>query len=410
MTTTKIERLASIVQNLYSHILISGIQADAPYKASLSPEVQFALDEEGFYTWYAELLRAIFTLPGTGDIWSEEGAKQQIHALLVQLAEAKTDAVTSLDFMRITRNWIPRIEVEFSEQHCYVPIIGLSLDKPLTIGKVTFWPFDGKKQELEAQVHSSFFDELHSFHDCIASTIVKAEPRRSTEILRARAEDALNILRYVGALIWHGQPGRHIYVAGHQRRRVSDTVCIDDVGNITQIGDSVFTPVPFRIDDRILEYANFYGLAYLQSLLSQQAVSPIEQSLLIAIHWFGEATQELSPLFSFVKFYVPLEIVAKNDGERAKAFIPRRVSAILEPWSPEKQLKLESELGDIVDERNAVFHGGRPQKLSIEYLAWATRNFALGALHQLTHRIRSEKLSTKDDLFKWVNSQYTAPQ
>jgi hypothetical protein len=323
---------------------------------------------------------------------------------LIKLAYIKANS-QSPDFSQITSDWWTKIDVVFPESNCYVPIIGLSVDEPLTVGPVTFWPLESKKQELGNESYFGLFAGLFNDRDCIAQSNAQAEMRRSVEILRTKAESALNILRYIGSLVWHGQPARHIYVAGGQRERSVHTVSIDPGGIATLFTDSTFTPIPFKIDKRIIQLADSYGLHYLQSLVDNNNALPLESCLLTAIQWYGDATQEPSPLFAFTKYYIAVETIAKRDKEAARAVLPQRLSILLEDCNEAKRQEIEKEIEAIVDERNEVFHRGRTKRLSAEYLAWACHNLAQSTINQLRLHIKSQGLETKDDLVMWIKQR-----
>ncbi len=75
--------------------------------------------------------------------------------------------------------------------------------------------------------------------------------------------------------------------------------------------------MPFKADSIFINYAEFFGLSYFQSIFDQD-VSSIEDDLFAAIQWYGFAIQELSPLVSFVKFYIAIETATKKADELAK--------------------------------------------------------------------------------------------
>lgn len=402
----QLNKVASIIEDLYNHILLSDIPEDAPYLGYLSREQPFALDHKGYYVSYAELLRFVFALEGIGEAWSEEGIQGKLHELLLSLAALRADEDSSPDFHRITQEWLDGIDIQFKENTCYVPVIGLLVDEPLVIGDVTFHPLESVRDQLQEGIYSSFFSDLHPIRDCIATAQIKAEQRRATEILRVRADQALNILRFIGSLVWHRQPPRHIYIAGQQPKRTSYAIAMGAGGNVAGIGETEYTPLPYKVDQGFLRRANFYGLSFLQSLVRSQSLSSLEQAFLTAVQWYGDAMQDLVPLFAFVKFYVSIETATKKSNERAKQVLPRRVSVLIESWDKQKQRRLEADISDLIDERNAVFHGGKPENYSSEYLAWFARVLAMQTLHHLRLKIESNGFQAKDDLITWVDQQF----
>ncbi len=349
-------------------------------------------------------MKSIFSIEKLGEQWSDQALKEKIFKLLIQLAEIKRD-VNIPNYEQITLDWIKEIDIEFEEQECYVSVIGLTLLEPLQLGDVKFIPLKDRSFSFN-KIFTSHIDQLIPERDCLAITHVTAEWQKSAEVAREKVEKALNILRFIGALIWWDRPIGHIYVAGKELERVSYTLIVEaKTGQITgRMGHTESTPAPFKVDKEFLEFAEFYGLSHIQSLISQK-VSPIEDDLMAAIQWFGYASQELTPLVSFVKFYIAIETAVKKDGEKARTVLPKRIAVLLEPWSKVRQDELEKELSDIIGERNAVFHEGKVEKYSPSYLADTGRILARGVINQLRLKIASESWKTKDELITWAHTQ-----
>ncbi len=400
----KLNEIEQIIKELFKHIVFENVSERAPLGGYLSLEEPFAVDYEGFYGPYQSLRRSIVSIEKLGEQWSDEALKEKIFNLLVQLAELKKTE-TSPNYEELTLNWINGIDVEFEEQECYVPVIGLNVLKSLQLGDVRFAPLEELKEKL-LSFDETFFDKLVPGRDSLAITRVTAEWQKSAEVAREKVEETLNILRFIGSLVWWDRPVGHIYVAGKELRRVSYTLVIESkTEQLTGIvGHTLSTPAPFKIDDEFLRFAEFYGLSYIQSLINQN-VSPIEDDLLAAIQWFGYATQESEALVSFVKFYIAIETALKKDKENAKNFLPERTSILLEPSNKSRQEKLQQDFTELINERNAVFHQGRPIKFSPEYLSDAGLILARQILHQLRLRIKSDNIQSKDELIAWTKEQ-----
>ncbi len=279
------------------------------------------------------------------------------------------------------------------------------MNSPLEIGNVTFFPLDTYRPEFEGKIATSFREGESSDNSCLSCSHVCAEWRRASEIHGQHTQYALNILRFFGSLVWYDQPTRHIYIASQDPKRLSTSIGITATGQVSRVSTSDFPPIPFKIDDEFLEYAEFYGLSYVQSLLHIESSSELEQSFLVALQWYGEATQELLPLTAFIKYYISIEAAFKKASENAMRVLPKRLGVLFEPWDKTRYLKLRTDLRDLVVERNAVFHSGKPLNATPEELAWEGRILARQALHQLRLVIKSHKLQTKDDLKTWVDKQ-----
>lgn len=156
-----------------------------------------------------------------------------------------------------------------------------------------------------------------------------------------------------------------------------------------------------------MQFAEFYGLSQLQEIAASDSRSEIEESLLTGIQWYGDACQELIPLSGFAKYYISAEASSKMQDESAKAFLPRRLSVLIASWDKVNQRKLEQDIGEFIDERNAVFHAGRPQSQTVEYLHWFARFIASGTLNRIRQQIHAEMWETKNDFEEWASRQYS---
>lgn len=399
----KHDELRSLIENLYNHINLGAPDENRPLYASyLRIDKPFYLDEDGYFVIYQSLKRLIFNIENIGEKWSNQGLEEEIHKLLLELATLKDNNATP-DFENITLAFGQKIDIEFQEYECVVPVIGLSITSTLQIGDVTFLPLD-TKDRFSNTIFNSRINELRSHADCFSTTKINAEWRRSAELAREKVEKTLNILRFLGSLIWPSEPTRHINISGQELKRVSYTFVIDSEQKFGSVGHSESSVLPFKIDDTFMQYANFFGLSYLQSLINRQG-SVLEEDLFAAIQWYGFATQELNPLISFVKFYIAIETAIKKEGESAKTSLPKRISILLEPWNKSLQKELETELGQLIDERNAVFHEGKVKNYSPSYLVASSRTVARGVINQLRIKVESEGWKTKEDLISWVKAQ-----
>lgn len=402
----EINKFKAIIEELFDQILIENIPTEISYKGFLDKGQGFALDEEGYFGTYSNLMHYVFSFQRLNDQWSRQGIDEKIHHLLLELTQHKVQGKTLQNSLEITKLWLRGIDIKFDSRKCYVPIIGLVVEEPLIISDVVFYPIKTIENKLENKLITSFFDDLLPHRDCIASSEITADWFKATEILRSRAEEALNILRYIGSLVWNREPTRLIYVAGKHHERVSYALSIDSEGYISEVGDTQYTSLPFKVNKEFMPYAEFYGLSYIQSLMESRARHEIENSFLIALQWFGDATQDFVPLTAFMKFYISIEACTKILGERAKKCLPRRLSVLLSPWKKNTQIQLESEIKTLIEERNEVFHSGKPKNNDVNYLLWDAKRIATGTLNQLRQRIKTEGLQTKEDLKVWVNLHY----
>ena len=406
ITEENITEITKIIEQLFNHLLLSEIPKLAPYQGYLLIEQPFALDEDGYFIYFQNLRKSLMLLDDIGNRWSDEALNEKIHNLLIYLADNKSRNVDP-SFEESARRIVQELNIAFIRHDCYVPVNGLIVEKRLQIGDVTLLPL----QEKPFSVDGIFTLHLNDFsveRDCLAFTTVEAEPQKSAELAREKIEKALNVLRFFGSLVWWDRPVGHIYLNGKELGRVSYSIVIESGTEniIGTMGHTESTPVPFKIDDEFLQFAEFYGFEYIKSLFDQTVLhTEIENDLLAAIQWFGHAVQELEPLVSFVKFYIAIETALKKKKENAGEFLPKRISVLIEPRNKARQEELETRIAELIKERNFVFHAGRPTKFSPEYLSSTGLIFARQILHHLRLRITSDNIQTKDDLISWVQTQ-----
>jgi len=405
ITEQQVNDFASAMQEIHSRILLSDIPDDAAYRGYLDKDTPFALDRHGYRVSYLGLLSKVFALPRIADLWSEDGIQELGHQLLLSLAQSRKDANIP-DFPSIAREWLAKIDAPFEEFTCCTAAAGLSVDAPLEIGDVTFLPLEMDLPEFRDEAADSFRENLNTYRDCLSSSKVSAEWRRASEIHCQKTEYALNVIRFIASLVWHDQKTRHVYIASQDPMRISEMLVVAPAGAVSRVGASDFTPLPVNLDQETLPYAQFYGLGEIQVLLRNPSPAELQGSYLTSIQWFGRATQELLPLVAFVKYYISIKAALKKEGESAKQVIPRRLGVLIEPWDKSRLARLETDLRDLIDERNAVFHSGSPLTSTLERLEWDARILSRQALHQLRVRLRSEGWQTKDDLIAWVSAQH----
>lgn len=401
----KVSEAAQLIQKIYAEIVLGRTDERLSYTAYLSKSEPFGLERHTYEGPYRKLLSLVFSMPTAYELWSEDAAEKQLHSILHSLASQKSSS-TIPDFTATARTWLERFDTAFETRRTYVAIIGLSLESELNIRDVTFLPLQQANAALTDTLGQTLLKDLHPIRDSVAVVEVAAEDQRATEIARQKVEYGLNVLRYFGSLVWHDQPRRHIYVAGREPKRVSYAVALLPSGAGTLVGHSEFTPLPFTIDQEFLAYAEFYDFSFVLALASNPTPTEIAQSFLLALQWYGDALQDLTDIFAFAKFYIAIEAALKKPNEAAKNVVPRRLSVLIEPFIKSTQGPLEKDLEELVDERNAVFHAGRPINRPIENLAWLTRTMSMQCLHHLRIHLKRDGWSTKDDLDNWVQSKY----
>lgn len=405
ITEEQVRFFARRISELYNHIFLGVTPSDVFYFGFLENVQGYGLDEAGYTDLYLGILREVFKIPDIEEKWSEDGIQQLGHSLLRNMAETKTGSEEEPDFTVISREWLEKIDVEPEEYTCYTSVVGLSVESPLELGGVDLLPVGIERPELEHENARGFLEHLNAFRYCLSCSRVVAEPRRATEIHRERTERALNILRFVGSLAWYEQQTRHINVAGQDITRLTRSIFVSSGGGVGWVDASEISPVPMNVNAHTLPLLQFYGLDEIQALFKNAFRTEIENSLLTGIEWYGRATQELSPLVAFVKHYIAIEAATKLEREYVGVVLPERIGALIEPRDRSRFASIKAEAKDLIDERNEVFHSGKPLNANPEELQWRARVLSRMVLHQLRIRLESESWTTKEDLKTWATAQ-----
>ena len=355
-----------------------------------------------------ELASLLFQNKTVASNWSDKSLLEHLDNSIQTLGSLKKRDDYP-DFTSHASNLIADLTCDFEECDAITIVEGLQVSKSLQMGNITFFPIAEKQNLLNEPPLNILFKDVSPSRDSVAVGRYRVEPRRSIELIRRDTDYCLNILRYMGSLLWPNELARQINVAGEPRQNAAYSLSIGSSRHPSAFADTDFSVMPLRLDDETMPYADFHGLSHLISILNKPKRTEIEKSLLTAIQWFGDATRELQPLAAFLKFYMPIEIILKGEKEIAKRVIPKRLCRLLDPWNTNKQgtTKIKVEIRDLIQERNSVFHSGSARKHTDEYLRLATRAYARDCLFQLSQRIISEKLKSQQGLINWINQQAT---
>lgn len=396
--------LIDLLRAIKDHIIIDLVRDKASYFSFSENGISFGLDYEGYYNSYSNLFSYLRNLSNVGELVSDDFIHEKIQSSLRSIADKKFSC-NEIDFDDQAKILLNQFNLDFDEYQCIIPIIGLSVSTALAFGDVVLNNIEDAKEIIPRNDYS-FFENLASHKDCVSITHVRAEWRKATEIARIKTDVVLNILRLLGSLVWYNQPARHINLKGKDQSRFSYSLVLDKKARVSRGVNEEFFILPYKIDPEFLIHATFYGFEYYKSLVENRKLNPLDNSMLIAIQWFGDSIQDLNDLNSFLKSYICIETLLKKINENGKVVIPRRLSTLMYPFDKTNQRKLEKELIEIIDERNSVFHSGVPIKEKPEYLRYVGRVFGRSVIHQVRLKIISDNITKKEELLDSIKSHY----
>lgn len=399
--------LVDILKELSHHIKL-GIDKGgekAPYSHYSDRYVSFYLDDIGYYDLYIKMFVILNNIEGISYLLSNDCISNNIGDILEKIADSKSRKET-IDYKKTIGDLIKSLKSEISSYLCIIPIRGLSIDCDLQLGEIKFQNVENAKKLIEVNENDfSFFNKYSSHKDSFALCTVTAEKGKASEIAREKIESILNIIRFISSLIYFNQPHRHIALDGRNQNNFSYSLVLDESGNISQFVSHESTVLPLIINSEFMKYAKSHGFDfYIRGL--NEGITQIEKTLYTAIQWFGDGLQDLIKINSFVKFYIAIETILKNEDENAKNVVPRRLSILLEPYEKDKQRKLESDIKDLIDERNSIFHSGVANKESPENLQYIGKIMGRNVIHYSRLKVESEKIKTKKDLHESLYRHY----
>jgi hypothetical protein len=228
------------------------------------------------------------------DKWSDKSLVAIIDNTIRDLGTSKKNDVYP-DFNGHASRILLELNQEFEEKEAITIVEGLTVMQPLVIGNISFLPLADRESLLNEPVNNVLFKGVSPHRDCVASAKYAVESQRAIELLRRDTEYALNILRFVAALVWYREPTRQINIAGEPRQTSEYSLVLEPDGQQLAATDTDFSVLPVKLNDEILPYFDFNGLFQIGQLLSKPSRNDLENALLTGIQWFGDATRELQP-------------------------------------------------------------------------------------------------------------------
>lgn len=385
----------NLVEKLFIHTFIDSPSENNPiyYK--------YYLDLIGNNEYFLDLINILFNDPTIQSAWSLDAIKDHVSRLISELGKEKENNqklanLQQPDLEKITQKFLEGFQNEFEEKEYFTIIHKLQPEVPLTIGTVTFWPMKDRKDEIMKDRIFTTYPNLVEKGNCLASSRIKVEFSKGAEILLKRVVEALNILRYIGALVWYNESSRQLYIAGGQHIGVHDVFTLDPVELMGWVGDNYHNPKPFYVDGNFLTSADNFHFREISSWLENP--TPLQRSVILAIQWFGDATRELNPEQAFMKYYIAIEILLKKKDESAKNTLPDRLMYILRK---KDQNGLKQYFKGLIDRRNDVFHEGKLSQRTPETIAKEFHQYSRDVINNIVQHMHMPHIFLKGPKTGW---------
>lgn len=305
------------------------------------------------------------------------------------------------------------LNAKVEERQVLVPIAGLSIEVPFTVGKVELIPLT--KEFMESWLNSLvgvssspdvaclFEKEMRQFQGyCAGRIVVVADPQKCDELAFHRVQEAIGILRvftphashpldYSPMAIWGtAEPPhwpRQVFVRG-----LPTTFSTSFVGTV---------PRPMVIDAAMQQKMLGVGLENLNAVLRGDTTSQYYEKLLSSLLLFSEGSTRRVLADKLVYLTVALEsFFLRNENEPIQSNLAERMAFLLEEAAEERKSVVKLVKCGYAARSAYVHHGRHPEReVSVrEFFSMVWKVF-------LKLCMNSNGFCTTDELLEWIDNR-----
>lgn len=208
--------------------------------------------------------------------------------------------------------------------------------------------------DMNRRLHK--YEQGHEFEFAICVSV----SARTTARAQARADELFAQFEFFMRFFMGPFPHIEVGVLNYRGRATLRSMTFKDDGIVNVLQSNVGSHQPFPIDHSALgdeKHAKIWAL-----LKVGKRLNPLEERVLRAVEWIGEASQEASIQSGFLKAAIALELLLVNkDSSHISPSITARLSetvALLLGSTPEKRAELERLTKKLYGIRSAVAHSG----------------------------------------------------
>lgn len=257
------------------------------------------------------------------------------------------------------------------EQTVYLPVNGILLKEPISVGNVDFsMCTSGILEQTITQIYDkidlphdkrkSHFDESFAklFRSrCIAVYKVVAEPMKAYERALDETRRALEILRYASTNMNFGKNVR-FGLDGDQS--FEDTLAFVSSTEAAKSHVNTATPVqPFRLDSAGVQELHDLGAFKLGDFLTDPNISEFKGLLLRAIHWHSSALLQTEKEKKYLHLVIALEaLFTQKKGDPISNTIAESTALVINN-TLSGRLQIKALVKKCYSTRSAIAHGGK---------------------------------------------------
>lgn len=231
---------------------------------------------------------------------------------------------------------------------------------PIILGPYTVYRFETHKSIIEARAGGSGADLLTmEFPAYLAEVVVNARhAEKAIDLADDRFKQLDSTLRFVVG----GRNGNWAGgVSGTPGLRRRETFVFAEDGEVTANYGTEGSPLELQLDDPYFDQ-KFMWHAEIWKYLSSETLNEMQQRIVSAVTWLGEAYGESSRQMAFLKAAIALEVIFTSNARGIiTASILHNLSesvALLLGKGVSDRIAIESRVKDLYAQRSSIAHSG----------------------------------------------------
>ncbi len=348
----------------------------------------------------------------SGKLVSDEALKKKLDAFIVKLKYTDDQEKIKKEIDKHIVAFFNDIKNMKSTKYLFlIPIMNLQLYENLEIGDSMLVNFDAKVLSSLSSIYSLNFnfdgkilpnivEELPRYNETHTFAVVVAEAPDKTkalEIATQKTETCLSVLR-----MYYYNPS--VLLRNEYKKCLATSLVQINLDQKTygerSTAANICNHFPTKVEKNQIDEIKKVDLPIINRILSRKTedLTPLQEDLLTAILWFGNATKDEQRNMRFVKSIMALEALLVPDGGKEKRnLIAKRFASItysLGTDSEKKEAFLE--MRNMYQLRNSIIHSGEGyvyEDDAIQLMIWVRATMQL-ILQD------AEKFNTLNELIK----------
>jgi hypothetical protein len=317
-------------------------------------------------------------------------------------------------------NEISKIESFSDEWTVYMPLDGLHICEAFYIGDVKFSEMrdvdykvlrknvknillktsNTEEEKINLIKHTDKNFKRFIYNRPFGVYTVIAEPLRAKERAEEEIYSALNILRFVAALMSEHEENAKIDIVGTNTFGTKYSVCISENSRFQTFSERIHTISKFKVTSNVLAELKSENINRLSNLLKKNLLNEFEKIILKSLYWYSQSILQKSMEGKFLCLIISLEVIfSPEEGNPISTSIAESVAFILSS-DKDDRIKIKELVKKYYKKRSSIAHGGRSSILPIELNT--LNHFVKNLIYALTKDLKT--YSTHKDLFNHIEN------